>query len=105
MMLPESFRQLFRNYRFDLLNPDAAAELVIRTVLAYGTWEQIEWIFRYYGRDTVREVFLDDLHGRRELPEPTRRLWALAFLDNVPTADTDPVARWRCRRQVPAWLD
>jgi hypothetical protein len=100
-MLPESFRSLFRNYRFETLNPDTAAELVIRVTLAYGTWEQIEWIFRYYGRGRVREVFLADFYGRRELPEPTRRLWALAFLDDVPAADADPVARWRCRRQVP----
>ena len=100
-MLPDSFRPLFRNYRFELLNPDTASELVIKTTLAYGTWEQIKWLFAYYGRERMREVFLKDFHGCRELPEPTRRLWALAFLDEIPPEDTDPIARWRCRRKVP----
>ena len=100
-MLPQSFRKLFRNYRFETLNPDTGAELVILTTLSYGTWEQIEWLFRYYGRECVRNVFLNDFYGRRELPEPTRRLWALAFLDEMPPEDTDPLARWRCRRRVP----
>jgi hypothetical protein len=103
VMLPESFRPLFRNYRFETLDPDAAAELVIRTTLAYGAWEQVEWLFEYYERQRVGEVFLNDFHGRRELPEPARHLWALAFLDELPPEDTDPLARWRCRRQAPAW--
>ena len=100
-MLPDSFRKLFRNYCFNTIDPDAASEQIIITTLAYGTWEQIEWIFSYYGWNRIREIFLDDFHGRRELPEPTRRLWVLAFLDETPSEDTDHLARWRCRRRVP----
>jgi len=98
---PESFRDLFRNYRFESMDADRAAGLVIRTTLAYGTWEQVEWLFEHYGWDRVREVFLADYCGCRELPAPSRRLWAWAFLGEVPQAEPGLVARWRARRKAP----
>lgn len=99
MTLPASFKQLFRNYRFETLSPDMASEMIIRTTLGYGTWEQIEWLFEYYGCTQVRAVFLDDLYGRQELPEPTRRLWRLAFLEEgFKEPKSGPLARWRCQR-------
>ncbi|MDI6907482.1 MAG: hypothetical protein QMC81_08360 [Thermoanaerobacterales bacterium] len=100
-MLPEPLRDLFRNYHVRTIDPDRAAELVIRTTLARGSWEQIEWLFGYYGAERIREVFMKDYYGRRELPEPTRCLWALAFLGEAPARETDPRVRWRGRRRVP----
>ena len=99
MLLPDSFRQLFRNYRFEELSPDTASEMIIRTTLGYGTWEQIEWLFEYYGCEQVRTVFLADFYGRQELPEPTRKLWRLAFLEEeAEEPEPDSLARWRCQR-------
>lgn len=81
------------DYHFEGMDAHRAAGLVIRTALAYGTWEQVEWLFDYYGWDQVREVFLTDYRGCRELPAPTRRLWAWVFLGEVPEAEPDPVGR------------
>jgi hypothetical protein len=102
--LPESFRPLFRNYIFDSLDPDRCAEMIICTVLSRGNWEQVEWLFDHFGTAKVREVFLRDYYGLQNLPEPTRNLWQLLFVENPPPPDPDPLARWRCRRKVPATL-
>jgi hypothetical protein len=99
--LPDSFRNLFWNYRFESIDADRAAGMVIRTGLAYGTWEQVEWLFAHYGWDGVRQAFLVDYHGCRELPLPTRRLWAWVFLGEVPGPEPDVADRWRPRRSVP----
>ena len=81
MRLPEDFKPLFRNYEFDLLDTDKHASLIIKTVLTRGTWEQIEWLFKFYGFDRIKEVFLEDLHGLRELPLPVIFLWGTIFME------------------------
>ncbi len=100
MRLPDSLAGLFRNYGFDALDDERHRGLIVRTVLARGTWEQILWLFRRYGRDGVREVFVEDYYGPRTLPDATRRLWELMFIEQPPPDDPHPAARWRCRRAV-----
>lgn len=107
MKLPSSFAPLFHNYVFDTIDADRHAGFVIKTVLARGTWEQIMWLFEYSGAEKVREVFLDDYYGLQTLPESTRRLWELLFVDDGDPSrqkprpkEEDPVARWRVRRLV-----
>ena len=51
MKLPGSFADLFKNYVFEPVDDEKHAALVIKTVLSRGTWEQITWLFRRYGRD------------------------------------------------------
>jgi hypothetical protein len=76
--------------------------MVIKTVLSLGEWEDILWLFRHYGHEKVGEVFLADYYGLQELPEPTRRLWALLFGPDEPAARSDDAAsRWGCRRFPP----
>ncbi|MGQ9824617.1 MAG: DUF6922 domain-containing protein [Desulfotomaculales bacterium] len=102
MKLPSSFAPLFHNYVFDTVDADRHAGFVIKTVLAQGTWEQIRWLFEYYGAGKVREVFLDDYYGLQALPESTRRLWELLFVDEPGREsrpeENGPAARWRVRR-------
>ncbi|SMB96480.1 hypothetical protein SAMN00808754_1498 [Thermanaeromonas toyohensis ToBE] len=81
MKLPECLSPLFRNYAFDCLDTEEHAELVIKTVLVRGTWEQVIWLFDFYGFDRIKDVFLKDIYGLRELPDPTVNLWGLLFLD------------------------
>jgi len=45
MRLPEDFKPLFRNYNFEILDTEKHKELIIKTVLAMGSWEKIEWLF------------------------------------------------------------
>lgn len=102
MKLPSSFAPLFHNYVFDTIDADRHAGFVIKTVLARGTWEQIRWLFEYYGAEKVREVFLDDYYGLQTLPESTRRLWELLFVDESGREprpeENNPAARWCGRR-------
>lgn len=105
MKLPDFLAGLFRNYVFTSLDDEQHCELVVKTVLAYGEWEQILWLFRRYGRARVGEIFLKDYYGLRSLPEATLRLWELVFVPHPPPeGGRDPVARWRGRRRVPVSL-
>lgn len=102
MSLPGFLHPLFHNYEPEAIDPDRHAGLVIRTVLAAGTWEQVLWLFRRYGKERVREVFLKDCRGLRTLPEPTRRLWSLVFLGSTHACEgnEDYHAHWQWRRGV-----
>jgi hypothetical protein len=109
MILPDFFASLFKNYGFHKIDTQNQKRLIIKTALAQGTWEQILWLFEFYGCNTVRDVFLEDYYGLRELPEPVVCLWGLLFLDkrkyreeiaNMETDGSQP-EKWRCRRLVP----
>lgn len=102
MRLPDSFARLFKNYDFAAIDDERHRRLIITTVLAHGTWEQILWLFQHYGKDGVREVFTDDYYGSRTLPESTRNLWELLFIEKPLKEDSGPAARWRCRRRAKA---
>lgn len=113
MMLPPGLRELFHNVDPDSVDPDRDADLVIRTVLGSGTWEQVLWLFRRYGAERVREVVQADVEGVRTLPEPTRALWTLVLLKDRHVsggaalnddAPEDPADRWRGRRRVPGGI-
>ncbi len=109
MKLPESFARLFRNYNFEELDDEKHSKLIVKTVLSYGEWEQILWLFRRYGREKIREIFLEDYYGLCTLPEATRALWELLFVTATPdqlrpprshlsTPRKGPAAKWRgCR--------
>jgi len=101
MKLPHFFRTLFRNYVFDTIDTENHFKFIIKTTLARGSWEQILWLFEYYGKEKVSEVFLEDYYGLRSMPESTRKLWELIFVEKpaVEKAAT-PVEKWCCRRKA-----
>ena len=112
MRLPERFKPLFRNYDFNTLDTEKHRGLIIKTVLTRGTWEQIEWLFEFYGFDGVKEVFLKDFYEIQELPEAVICLWGLLFLDEKEyrtykdrLENMTPAERWRQRRIPPQQLD
>ncbi|MCL5934997.1 MAG: hypothetical protein M1543_00625 [Firmicutes bacterium] len=100
MKLPPSFRPLFRNYNFDTIDPEKHFKFIIKTTLTQGSWEQILWLFKHYSKEKVGEAFLEDYYGLRSMPESTRKLWELLFVEK-PGAEKDasPVEKWRCRRK------
>ncbi|MGE5575804.1 MAG: DUF6922 domain-containing protein [Syntrophothermus sp.] len=112
MKLPNSFARLFRSYNFEELDDERQSKLIVKTVLAYGEWEEILWLFRHYGREKIGEIFLEDYYGLRTLPESARRLWELLFVPetsphwptrrNLPTVQEDSAAKWRGRRIPPS---
>ena len=100
MRPPESLASLFRNYRFRDLDLERDRELIVRTVLARGTWEQIRWLWTRYGPEVIKDVFLKDYYGLRTMPAPTRRLWELLFVTE-PLPEEVGAQKWMCRR-IPA---
>lgn len=98
MKLPYSFAPLFHNYIFKTIDSEKHYKFIIKTVLARGAWEHIMWLFEYYGAKKVQEIFLEDYYTLQELPESTRKLWELVFVDEPLQEENNPVAKWRCRR-------
>jgi hypothetical protein len=98
MNLPGSFADLFKNYVFPTIDDQKHAALVIKTVLSRGSWEQIMWLFSRYGKQRIGEVFLEDYSGLRTLPESTRRLWELLFVEESEWQGAGDKSRWQCRR-------
>ena len=90
---------LLRNYERESLDTERDAGLIIRTVLALGSWEQTKWLFARYGWDRVRQVFWDDANGLATLPESASALWRVMFGLPEPVARKD--AGWGCRRRTP----
>lgn len=98
MRMPEALASLFPNYDIETLDLESQAPLIIRTVLARGSWDQIMWLFERYGYTKVQEIFREDYYGLRSLPEPTLRLWELVFIDEPLSQEEMRRTRWRCRR-------
>lgn len=93
---------LFHNYRLESLDLDRHAALVIRTVLAQGSWDQVRWLFARYGWAAVEAQFRVDLAGCRSLPRDALAFWQNVFMpDQPPTVTADPRDRWRPTRPTP----
>lgn len=98
MRLPESLADLFKNYAFETLDDQRHRKLIIKRVLTDGDWDQIMWLFKHYGRATVKAVFLDDYYGLQTLPGSVRSLWETLFVSRPVSEEDDELAKWRCRR-------
>lgn len=106
MKLPHFFRTLFRNYVFDTIDTENHSKFIIKTTLSQGSWEQLLWLFEYYGKEKVSEAFLEDYYGLRSMPESACRLWELIFVEKPAVGKADsPVEKWRCRRKSGEWRD
>ena len=104
MSFPPVLEDLFHNYVTETIDLDRHRNLVVKTVLARGTWDQVVWVFNHYGAKAVGDVFRRDYFGLRSLPRPTLSLWELLFIEpdaRYRSATTDPVGRWRPTR-IPA---
>lgn len=97
MSLPDFLAPLFHNYIFEAIDGQKSYKFVIKTVLTYGDWEQIEWLFECYGAKRVGEVFKDDYYGLQTLPAPSRKLWEIAFIKNPLSAAEYKGLKYRCR--------
>lgn len=89
MRLPDFLAPLFHNYIFEAIDGQKNYKFVIKTVLTYSDWEQIEWLFKKYGAERVGDVFKDNYYGLRTLPA-SRRLWEIAFIKNPDSAHNRP---------------
>jgi len=97
MKLPDFLAPLFHNYDFEAIDAKKSYKFVIKTVLTYGDWEQIEWLFDCYGAGRVGEVFKEDYYGLQTLPASSRKLWAIAFIKNPLSAAEHKQPKYRCK--------
>jgi len=56
--IPKSFQGILWSCSVDKLEPERDKIYIINQVLSYGNLEQLRWLFKIYGKDTVKSVFL-----------------------------------------------
>jgi hypothetical protein len=105
MGIPEMLAPLFKNYDTPAMDLKRSAELIVLTVLARGTLEQISFLFTLYSQEEIKTIFRHDFFGLRTLPAPTVSLWGLLFLDETERQEytrwyQNPAQRWAPRRKI-----
>lgn len=55
-MLPAFLKPLLWSYNFDSLDLEKHKKLIIGQVLNFGTKEATDWLFSYYGKNTIAEI-------------------------------------------------
>lgn len=70
--LPEFLRAYFWDVKFEELEVERHAFLVIKRVLDRGNFRDIRWLVKTYGRDKIRKVVMTT----RDLARPTANFWA-----------------------------
>jgi hypothetical protein len=73
--IPASAAPFFQEYRFDQLDPDRHASLVIERLLAYGNRAELRWLFETYGQARIRAWVAE--MGAYHLPRRRCRLWCV----------------------------
>lgn len=107
--VPPRIGRLFHRYHWQRLELGAHASVIIPTVLHWGDWEDVRWLFAEYGWDRIRDWVANDVSTLQTLPESVQVLWTLALLGNAVYKARDVRERWSPRttvpeQAVPAWL-
>ncbi len=56
-MVPKNLQAVLWSVDTNKLDPEKNKIYIIHQILAYGTWEQIKWLFANYPRETISRVF------------------------------------------------
>ena len=99
MTIPDAVVELLWSYEADRVDPKANPEIVVMAVLRLGTWDQIRWLFSYYGTHAVEQVIEKDYFWDRTLPVSIRTFWGNIFWPESPPPElADSRERWRPSR-------
>lgn len=71
--LPESTAWLFPEYRFERMDDEGYANVIIERILEHGTWDELRWLFGRYGRKRVAAWVRQ--HGFRRLSPWSFSYW------------------------------
>jgi hypothetical protein len=52
--IPERLKPYFQEYDTEQLDFKQDANLVIQRALEFGTWDEIRWVFEFYGVKRIR---------------------------------------------------
>jgi hypothetical protein len=73
--IPASAAPFFQEYRFSDLDPENDSSLVMERILAFGSREELGWLFRFFGRDKIKAWVGEN--GMRRLPYRRYNLWCV----------------------------
>lgn len=51
--IPKSLKSTFQDYDFQSLDLNEDASLIMQRTLEHGTWDEVRWLFRVYGRPQI----------------------------------------------------
>lgn len=71
--IPEQFRPLFWDVKFENIHMDTHARFIIERLLEYGTWEGILFLRGIYGDERIRDYILK--RGYKVLSKKTLNFW------------------------------
>ncbi|MBI2591379.1 MAG: hypothetical protein HYW34_01750 [Candidatus Brennerbacteria bacterium] len=65
---PQSLRGILWSVKTSNLNLEKDKTYIIHQILRYGNLKQISWLFKTYGKNTIRRVFLEQPQKIYNLP-------------------------------------
>lgn len=71
-VIPSHFKVYFWDIKFDQLNIQKHAHLIIKRVLDRGDMQDARWIYKTYGEDLIKNTIL----STKDLARPTANFWA-----------------------------
>lgn len=73
LQIPTSLKPHFQEYDLASLDGQQDAALIMQRTLEYGTWEEVRWLFRQYGKAPIRSFVRE--RGERMLSPVTFNYW------------------------------
>ncbi len=73
LQIPTSLKPHFQEYDLASLDGERDAALIMQRTLEYGTWEEVRWLFRQYGKAHIRDFVRK--RGERMLSPVTFNYW------------------------------
>lgn len=58
--IPKELQPILWSTNIKNLDPEKDKNYIIHQVLMYGTLKQIKWLFRMYGKETIKQTFLKE---------------------------------------------
>lgn len=55
---PKSLQSVLWSTNVDRLDIDKDKEYIIHQILVYGTMDELKWMFRVYGKEIIKDVFI-----------------------------------------------
>ncbi len=71
--IPAGLKPYFQEYDPAVLDPEQDANLIIQRTLDFGTWEDVRWLFRLYGKKRICGFLRQ--HGERMLRPVVFHYW------------------------------
>lgn len=75
--IPKGLAPYFREYDFKKLDSGRDAAIVIQRGLEFGTMRELQWLFRVYGKERIKQFVYE--YGKRGLSRKAFNYWRKLF--------------------------